>query len=1096
MKHVIPIFLKNVKVVYFKSFLTLCILLLQGHMLAQTTVTGKVISADDGMPLPGVSILVQNTKTGAVTDFDGYYSIDVAGAESVLSFTYVGFESQDIIVGNQSAISIIMQVDNEQLDEVVIIGYGEIKRKDLTGSVVSLKAEDLNPTQSVSFEQGLVAKAPGVQVTSSSGEPGSAAKIRIRGGTSINASSDPLYVIDGFQLLGSGNSSSLGLGNSFSSPLSTIDPADIESIEVLKDASATAIYGARGANGVIIITTKRGKSGKSELNFETFTGFSNVVRNVDVLSPQEFIDWRNEFTPYNPDADPSATGIDTFRDEFGNPYAPNDDRVIVSNWLDEVLRPATINSYRFGFNGGNEKTKYSGSVGYLNQKGIVENSNFERLSASLRVDQTVSSKIKAGISINAGFTKNSGVVSASSSDGGGQSGLLTSALLYAPVQGPYNAEFVEGAEFDERGRVISLRNGDVINPKVTLFGDTNIRREFQTFAQAYLSYKIANGLTAKTTIGGSIWSSRGKAYYSEKYGWGASAGGRAFYQHSQGTNIIGDFNLTYNKGFGNHNIIATAVHERQFNVDEILKVSSNGFDLPGVNLDALESASTSNKTVTGRGERSIVSYLGRVNYKFKDRYLLTLSGRYDGSSNFVQKWGFFPSAALAWKVSEEPFMEGLEALNDLKLRATYGETGNNSSATYRVLGAAIYRPYTLGGNQVQSGAIIDRLQAPALTWETTKQTDFGVSFGLFDNRISVDATYYTKNTEGLLLEKPIPETSGFLTAIENAGSMSNKGFEFSLSTINIDKGDFKWTTDFNISFNRNKVEDLGSVTELFFNGFGNKATSDFILREGEPVGSFFGYKRDGVYSYEDFEEFDGLTNQESADLLYENGGVDGYFSQFYTLKEGVVKTGLYDKYRPGMPKFADTPGEDGVADGVVNADDRQILGSTQPDHYGGITNNFKYKNFDLGFVMNWSYGNEVYNKNRQKGGAQSIPHFNKLGWIRDRWTPENPDSNIMSIRGDADGDLGNAANSTQIEDGSYLRMANVTIGYNLPKDILDKIGLRNMRIYAAGDNLFLISNYTGYDPDVSVGGNQLTPGQDADSYPRSRQFRVGVQIGF
>ncbi|TGV01850.1 SusC/RagA family TonB-linked outer membrane protein [Flavivirga rizhaonensis] len=1091
MKHVIPILLDNVKALYLKSILTLFIFVLQGHVLAQTTVTGKITSKEDGMPLPGVSIVVQGTNNGAVSDFDGNYSINVTKQDAVLVFTYIGFKDQIAVVGNQSTINIVLIVDTEQLDEVVVIGYGEVKRKDLTGSVVSLKAEDLNPVQAVSFEQGLVAKAPGVQVTTSSGQPGAAAKIRIRGGTSINASSDPLYVIDGFQLLGSGNSSSLGLGNSFSSPLNSIDPADIESIEVLKDASATAIYGARGANGVIIITTKRGKAGKSELNFETFTGFSNVVRGIDVLTPQEFIDWRNEFSPYNPDADPSDAGIDTFRDEFGNPYAPNDNRVIVSNWLDEVLRPATINSYRLSFNGGNEKTKYNGAVGYLNQNGIVENSDFERFSTNLRVDQTISDKLKAGISINAGFTKNSGVVSASSSDGGGQNGLLTGALLYAPVQGPYNAEFVEGAQFDDRGRVVSLRNGDVVNPTITLFGDSNLRRDFQTFAQTYLSYKVMDGLTAKATIGGSIYSSRGKAYYSEQYGWGLSAGGRAFYQHNQGTNIIGDFNLTYNKTFGDHNIIATAVHERQFNENESLRVSSNGFNLPGVNLDALESAAVSNKTVSSRDERSIISYLGRVNYKFKDRYLLTLSGRYDGSSNFAQKWGFFPSAAIAWRVSEEPFMSGIEALSDLKLRATYGETGNNSIASYSVLAAAVYRPYIFGGSDLQAGAILDRLQQDNLTWETTKQTDFGVSFGLFDNRISVDATYYIKKTDGLLLFKPIPETSGFTGSIENAGAMSNKGFEFTLNTINIDKDDFKWTTNFNISFNRNTVDDLVTTEELFFNGFGNKATSDFILREGEPLGSFFGYQRDGVYSYEDFEEFDGLSNQEAADLMYANGGVNGWFSQFYTLKDGIVQTGLYDKYRPGMPKFVDNNG-----DGVVNAEDRQILGNTQPDHYGGITNNFKYKNFDLGVVMNWSYGNEVYNKNRQKGGAQSIPHFNKLGWIRDRWTPENPTSDIMSVLGDTDGDLGFAANSTQIEDGSYLRMANVTLGYNFPKDVLDRIGLRNLRLYAAGDNLFLISNYTGYDPDVSVGGNQLTPGQDIDSYPRSRQFRVGVQVGF
>jgi len=1072
---------------------------------AQVGVIKGTVSSD-GQLLPGASILIKGTSKGAVTDFDGNYEIN-ANEGDVLVFNYIGCEKKEVTVGNQTTINVTLLETTSNLEEVVVVGYGSIKRKDLTGSVVSIKSEELNKVKPVSFEGGLVAKAAGVQVVASEGGPDAGFKVRVRGGTSINASSDPLYVIDGFAIQGSNIGTGVGLGNSTTSPLSAIDPSTIESIEVLKDASATAIYGSRGANGVIMITTKGGKKGRTNLNFEAYTTVGTLARKIDLLKGQEYVDWRNTYSPWNP----SDTGnflMTAYRDEFGNNIDLNDPRIILTDWQDEISRTAITNNYNLSFSGGSDTSTYSASFSYLKSEGVIKTTDFERYNTSLRLNQKLSSRLKAGINMNVGYTQSSGVVTAASSNANGQSGIVTNAVLFSPVQGlsRYN-----DAEYDEDGRILSLRSGDVVNPNRLLQDNKNRSLRFNSFGNVYVEYQIAKGLTFRSSIRGNFGANKGQAYMSEKFGWGQSAGGRAFTNLSNNLGLTIEQVLTYKNTFGRHGLNITAVYEEQQSSYEFTSSASTGFDLPGVNLNNLAVAQETLPTKSGFTDNSLRSALARIQYDFDDRFVLNLSARYDGSSRFADgyKWGFFPSAGLAWKVSNEDFLSTSNTISDLRLKVSYGETGNTAIGSYRSLPQTTTASYILNGNELGIGVAIGNLVVEGLTWETTSQIDTGLSLGLFQDRIAIEADYYKKETTNLLLDQPVPATTGFDTVFTNVGTLVNEGLEFVVNTKNIENDNFSWSSSFNISFNDNEVTDLGGAEEFFTRAIGdNQISLDYVTRVGEPVGNIFGLEVDGVYTYADFIDFDGLTDAEASAKIAQDAldQAKSYQQLEYQLKDGVViSAGRTDTstYRPGLPKLkdqitVDTDG-DGIpdsGDGIVNSDDRTIIGRTVPKHFGGFTNNFTYKNFDLSILTSWSYGNEVYNKNLVRGLNQTIPFFNKYGTIRDRWTPDNPNSSIPTINGFGDAGVSGNSYSHFVEDGSFIRLSNITLGFKLPKRVIKTLGVKSFRLYAAADNVWLWSDYSGYDPEVSVGNNQLTPGLDSDSYPRARTFRVGLNVGF
>ncbi|RKR14555.1 TonB-linked SusC/RagA family outer membrane protein [Maribacter vaceletii] len=1071
---------------------------------AQTKTISGTISAD-GTPLPGVSVVVKGTQNGAVADFDGNYSIE-ANSSDVLVFSYIGYATKQLKVGNNAILNVTLAEDVSALDEVVVIGYGTSKRKDLTGSIVSVKAEELNKIKPVSFEAGLAARASGVQIVTSEGGPGAGFKVRVRGGTSLTAGTDPLYVIDGFALQGSPQGTGVGLGNSTTSPLASLDPSTIKSIEVLKDASATAIYGSRGANGVIIITTKGGKKGRSTLTFDTYTSMSTLARKIDLLNGQEFVDWRNEYNPWDPTSNEPVNSA--YRDQFGNDLSLNDPRVILTDWQDEATRTAVTKNYSLSLTGGSENNSYSASFSYLDQEGIVLNTNFERYNASLRLDQNISDKIKAGVNVNLGIVNNNGIVSAATSNANGRNGIITNTLLFSPVQGITQ---YEDAEYDENGLILSLRDGDIVNPIRRLQDDKNESVRFNTFGNVYVQYQIADGLTFKSSIRGNFNTTKGKAYFTEKFGWGKIVGGRAFINTSQGSGITTEQNLNFNKTYGKHRLGATAVYEQQQTSFETVRSGATGFDIPNVNLDNLGSAKETIINTTTFSPSTLKSYLGRIQYDFDNRFVLNLSARYDGSSKFEEgsKWGFFPSAGLAWKVSNEQFLKNNKIISNLKLKTSYGETGNTAIPSFRSLPRTTGTNTIFNGNELGIGLSVDNIIAPGLTWETTTQIDAGISLGLFNNRISIEADYYNKETTDLLLEQPIPATSGFDVVFTNVGSLVNKGYEFAINTTNIDSEKFTWSSSFNISFNENEITDLGGADEFFRTAIGdNQIGSDYVVRVGEPLGTVFGIQEDGLYQYSDFVDFDGLSAQESYEKITSDAADQDtpYYELEYQLKDGVVvSSGKPDSstYRPGLPKFkdqitVDTDG-DGIpdsGDGIVNSDDRTIIGRTVPKHFGGFTNNFTYKNFDLSVLTSWSYGNDVYNKNRVRGNGQNIPFFNKYGSIRDRWTPDNPNTDVASILGYANAGISGNSYSSYIEDGSFFRLSNITLGYKLPQELIKNIGIKSFRLYAAADNIFVWTKYTGYDPDVNVGTNQLTPGLDTDSYPRARTFRIGLNVGF
>ena len=1072
------------------------------------TVTG------DGSLLPGVSVSVKGDQVGSVTDFDGNFEIS-ANKDDVLVFSFVGFKTLEVDLEGRNNLEVNLTADVSELDEVVVVGYGSVKRKDLTGAVSTIKSDEIEKIKTTSFEGAIASKAAGVQVVRSEGGPDAAFKIRIRGGTSINASNDPLYVIDGFPITGGSVSTSIGQGNSSTSPLATLDPSSIESIDILKDASATAIYGSRGANGVILITTKKGVPGRSQISFESYFGVSRLANKLDVLSAQEFIDFRNDyqtwfpaFAAINDDTNQNKFLAEGFRvDDGTGTYIPIDlatmtfdPPILIDDWQDVITRSAITKNYRLSANGGNKNTRYNASFSYQDREGIIRTSEIERYTGNFNITTKLNDKLEAGFNGNVGHISRSGVVTAASNNSQGRSGIVTSAILFPPVQSP--RQWFQNEYDPETGRLIANRNGDVSNPELMLSENTNTGTTLQTSLNAYLAYELAEGLTFKSSIRGFSMAVKNKAWFTNKFGWARGVGGRSITRFYNSSSLVTEQNLNYLKDFGDHRINATLVYERQQRTSENLTSNSTGFDIPNLNLDALQGALNTEPTQSYAFNSSVESFLARVQYDAFNKYLLTASLRYDGSSRFAEekRWDYFPSLGLAWRISNESFLKNNSLISDAKLKFSYGQSGNTEIPAFKSIAQAGISSYVFGGSSLSAGSSIIQLANEDLTWESTREIDYGLSLGLFNNRITLEADYYDKETSNLLLEVPLPATSGYQTAFKNLGLVSNKGYEFALNANMIENRDFNWNMNFNISFNENKVLDLGGADEFFVTAIGdNQTNNDYVVRVGESLGSIYGLAYDGVYNYQDFVEFDGMSIDDANAKLYADAAAVGDGTEMwwtlnqYTLKEGVPVNALATNgtYRPGMTKFKDING-----DGVINDDDRHIIGNTLPKHFGGMTQNFNYKNFDLSVQTSWSYGNDVYNKTLKKGAQTAVPWRNKFSIVDDRWSPENPNGTFTAFSAGNSGDVNSAAYDLYLEDGSYFRIGNITMGYTFPKEVMKKIGIKHLRLYVSLDNVHIWTKYSGWDPDVSVGNNQLTPGLDVDSYPRSRTFRTGIVARF
>ncbi|SDM05469.1 TonB-dependent receptor [Kriegella aquimaris] len=1011
----------------------------------QSQITGVVTDAD-GAPLPGANILEKGTTNGTQTDFDGKFVLDIADDSAVLVISYIGFATKEVSVNGQSNITIGLIEDAAGLEEVVVVGYGTVRKKDLTGSVASVKGTDLEKTPTNTFVQALQGKASGVDIRAASNAPGGGIRIRVRGTNSINASSQPLYVVDGFPI-DNGNTTPEAGGNraSASDPLTSISPAEIASIQVLKDASATAIYGARGANGVVIVTTKRGGIGKAKIDFEYSTSISSVRKKLDLANAEELAILTNEWAINN--------NQPLIYDGVNKPFP--EDLGEGTDWQDQIFRSAITNNYNLTVSGGREGTRYLVSGNYMDQDGIIIESNFKRAGLKFNLDQDLGKRLKFGMNANITRTINDAV----DSDGGGYQNdtPLWNALATTPVIPVTDSEGNYVHNHDETVKVLE-------NPVSIAKTRTDITYATRVLSNAFLQYQLFNGLSFKANFGADLINSKRNAYTPTTAETQALPNkGIASVGNVQRTNLLAEYTFNYNRSFGDrHRLDAVIGYTYQNNKLESVFSRTDDFFTDLVEFNNLELGSDPRPSKSGATKTALLSYLGRVNYVFADKYIATASIRRDGSSKFGtgKKWGVFPSGAIAWRLVEEDFIKNLNVFSALKLRGSYGLTGNESIGAYNSLAlyAATNQPI-IGGVPVV-GLAPNRINNPDLKWERTKQTDVGLEMGLFEGRLNLEAGYYVKTTEDLLLSVAIPTQSGYTTSVQNIGKVENRGFEFDLG-MNHTFGKLTWNSNFNISFNRNKLLELPEGTDELINGIGRGETAygQSIAQVGKPLGQFFGYRFDGIW--------------ESEEEIVAGGNSVG----------GVNRVGL--------PKYRDLNG-----DGFNrNLDDKEVVGDPNPDFIYGFTNSFAFKNLNLSIYINGSQGNDLANMNTIGLFAQPQKHNVLQKAFDERWQGPGTGNTIEAPLTNA-GEWKNFSDRN-VEDGSYLRVKTINLSYNLPIDELGLDWCRSAQLFIAADNLITVTNYSGFDPEVDLyASNNVSFGVDNGAYPSSRSFRIGMKLGF
>lgn len=1012
-------------------------------------IKGKVVD-ERSQPLQGVTISTKNNSTSAVSDANGAYSIKVPNQTNVvLVFTHIGYATKEITLANGKFVyDVILKSSAEDLNDVVVIGYGTSRKKDLTGAVGSVNMKDLQKAQVPSFDQALAGRVAGVQVSANDGQPGSNMNIIIRGNNSISQSNAPLYVVDGFPIETNLNS--------------ILSPSDIESIEVLKDASATAIYGARGANGVVIISTKKGTSGAAVVNFQSSYGSQDVIKRIEVMNPYEFVRYQLEqdSAMYTPIYLSNGRTLNSYSNMTG------------VNWQDVMFKTAPILNNSISITGGNAQTKYAISGSVLTQDGVVIKGGFNRANGRVVIDQLVGKNAKVGINLNYTSTKNYGprVGGATTSP---TSTMMYSIWGYRPVTGTDagEASLMEQPFDPNVDPTTDLR----YNPLVTVNNMYNPSVTNTLFANAYLEYNILKDLKLKVTGGMTTFGTNSKVFNNSNTQSGnpitSINGVNGSVTNSSRSNYLNENTLTYTPKLGtDHNITVLGGFTTQQENYESSGFTAIQIPNESLGMSGLDEGIIS-KGASAISSNTLASFLGRVNYSFKSKYLLTASFRTDGSSKFSvgNKWSQFPSASVAWRIIDEKFMQGLKFISDAKIRGSYGLTGNNRVSDFAYLSS--YQINAAAGysynNSPAQGIIPVDLGTKDLKWETTAQTDIGLELGFLNNKIQVTADYYDKTTRDLLLNASIAPSMGYLFGTKNIGKVNNNGYEFSVTTRNIETKNFTWSSSFNIAFNKNKVLQLndGQTDLKTAITWGNYSSAPYIAIPGQSIAQFYGYVFDGVYQYSDFDLV-GTT---------------------YTLKASVPNNGLpRASIQPGYIKYKDLNG-----DTVVNASDMTTIGNPTPKHIGGFSNNFTYKGFDLNVFFQWSYGNDLMNVNRlQFEGGEKRNYLNQYASFVNRWSPTNPSNTLYKVGGQ-----GNAVYSSRIiEDGSYLRLKTIAFGYSIPEKLLKSAKIKSLRLYATAQNLITWTNYTGVDPEVSVRNSALTPGFDLSAYPQTKTFTFGLNI--
>lgn len=983
------------------------------------------------MGMPGVNVVVKGSATGTVTDIDGNYELQVPISSSVLVFSYIGFSSREVEVGNQRTIEVDLTVDARALEEVVVVGYGTVKKSDLTGSVVSLKSDDLTPGANVSMEQMLQGRAPGVLISQETGEPGAAMSITIRGASSITAGNDPLYVVDGMPVNNGpvigGTGSGFVANNNPRNPLNSLNPNDIASIEILKDASATAIYGSRGANGVVLITTKGGQEGRLKVSYNGYYGTQTIAKQLDVLTATEYRDVLNDII-----ADGGGNAGEEVTEIQGNG----------TDWQSELFRNAPIQDHNLSFSGGNAANKYYVSLDYFDQQGVVRYSGMKRYTARVNLDSKIKDRYAFGINFNTSFINDDFV-----SNGAGlneNAGAIYSAINFDPTV----------SVFDANGNYNLSPFITTDNPLALARGENAVSESFRTFGTIYGEYFFIPALSAKVKLAGDINNSRRDVWIDPITVTGGQNNGIATIITGRRDYYLAEGTLNYNKAFDNHSVTAVVGATYEYFGAQNFNGNGRGYALPQLTTNAIGSGNAEmNILGSGRDLSKLVSYLARVNYSLADKYLFTASFRADGSSRFGpnNRFGFFPSAAFAWKIHNESFMDDNGLFSQLKFRASYGVIGNQSIPNYRFLPS-----FDTGADVVLGDGRITTIQPsrnanPDLKWESTAQLDIGIDFGLWEDRIYGSLEYFDAKTTDLLLNVPKPNSTGFGSRTENVGSIKNSGIEAMLTARMVDSPDFDWTTSANFTAIKNEVLDIGDADRIITGGLGFVSDAT-ITRPGDPLYSYYGYEVAGVWQEND--NFDLTT----------------------------------DNVSPGDLKYVDQNG-----DGTINADDQVILGNTFPEFTWGWTNTFSFRGLSLSAFIQGVQGVSLLNNNLVDTYFPINFRRNKIAEpYLNRWTPTNPSNEYPSfVNPTAQGQR--VVNSRTVTDASFIRLQSLRLGYEVPVSGINAIS--SLNIYVSANNVFTITDYIGTDPGANATGSSVLR-IDYNTYPFARTFLMGLNVSF
>ncbi|MDN3669442.1 TonB-dependent receptor [Echinicola jeungdonensis] len=1009
----------------------------------QKEVSGTVVSSEDDMPLPGVSILLKGTSRGTVTDIDGKFSLEVPEEGAILIFSSIGFETQEIPVGNRSTIDVVMQIDMQQLGEVVVVGYGTQKKANITGSIAQIEPENLTERPIQRVDQALVGQMAGVRVKQTSGVPGRGFDVQVRGVGSITANNQPLYVIDGFPLESAG-------GN----PMDNISPNDIESIQVLKDASAAAIYGSRASNGVVIINTKTGKDGKARISFNSYVGWNETVKKLDVLSPTEWIDRAIEMinTQWeNSGEGRSASQSLAEREAILGGFDRNfmyDPRWLqegypglrLVEWQDHLFRKGLVQNYQLSASGGNEFVKYFVSGDYMDQEGIAIGVNYKRYSTRANVEIQPNEKLKFGLNLSPSYSilDDPGVE--------GKDAITHVTVGMAPVV-EEDAGLLTGVGDIPLYTWASSR----ISPIAFANRRLNETTIFRNLVTVFGEYEILKGLAFRSTLNVDNVDQQNKSYTPAEVTRNRQTSGD--FEGFRKLTFVNENTLSFNRTFQeDHNVNAVVGISYSFNKRNTFETSGN-FDVEGITTlnAAVINAGSTNTTET---QSTLLSYFGRVQYDYMGKYLISASARRDGSSRFGEdtKWGFFPSVSLGWRVSDELFIQEIpgvsDFISDLKFRGSWGLSGNNGIGDYSHIATLDFANYSYGGTLV-NGLIPGNFPNPDLGWEESEMTNIGLDLGILQNRVYTSFDYYWKTNTDLLLNIPVPSATGFTTALTNIGEVLNKGWEFELTTRNF-TGQFEWTTKLNLSHNTNEVKQLGPENTPILGGSWD--INHRITMVGEPINTLYLVQNIGILTQEEID----------------NGAA------------------LYGSQEAGDPQYLDANN-----DGVINADDRVLSGAPTPDYVWGITNNFTYKGFDLNFLVQGQWGGLIYST---FGRAMDRPGMsfveNTLGRHRNRWrSPENPGDGET---GKAVSSFGRIKNTDWLYSSDYWRIRNITLGYDLGRLLENKRIVSGARIYVTAENFFGDDKYTGGFNPEAVNND----GDDYGAFPLSRSVVFGVNLKF